>query len=280
MPDADYNLGIESWRASLEAEIRRDDGPVALVGLFWLQDGVNTVGSSRDCTFCLRRPAPRLIGAFDFHARQLKFRADLGQVAEVDGRAVAPGASSQLRTDTAPSQIRLGEITMVPIEFGGRIGVQVWDRSRLMLADRPIRNWFGIDNRFRVVATYTPYPTPVKISIPDNFGAHRDGYAQGYVSFKLEGKSHNLDASETDDGRLLLQFRDSTNGVESYADGRYLLSELVSEDGNVSIDFNRAHNPPSAFSPFLPSAIVPQSHTLKCRVEAGERAPTMLPESD
>jgi uncharacterized protein len=278
MADLDYATGIQSWRDSLETDIRREDGPLALVALFWVQDGINTVGSSPDCTFCLPKPAPRLIGAFDFDGRQLQFRADIGQVAEIDGAVAHPGVTVKLRTGTSPSRLRIGELTMVPVELGGRLGIRAWDRSRPALASRPVRAWFDPDPRFLIRATYTPYPAPVKISMPDSLGGIHSGYAQGYISFKLDGKSHNLDATETDDGRLFLQFRDHTNGARTYAEGRFLHSDTVSEDGTVTIDFNRAFNPLAAFTTLMPSAVPPKNHSLKCTVEAGERTPAIPPE--
>ena len=167
---------------------------------------------------------------------------------------------------------------MVPILFNGRLGVQVRDCSRPGLASYPARNWYSLDARFAVDATYTPYPAPVKLSLPDTLDGLQIGYAQGYLGFKLGGKSHNLDATELDDGRLFLQFRDRTNGTETYAQGRFLVTEIVSEDGTVRVDFNRAFNPVAAFTPHLPSTVAPKNHILNCPVEAGERIPTTPPE--
>jgi hypothetical protein len=220
-----------------------------------------------------------LIGAFDYDGRQLMFRADIGQAAYIDGGAVDPGTTIKIRVDASPSRITIGDVAMLPIQYGDRRGIQVWDRSGPRLATFPPRSWFPVDERFLIRATYTPYPAPARLAVPDNLGGTHDGYAQGYVSFKLFGKSHNLDATETDDGRLFLQFRDRTNGRGTFAEGRFLHTEMVSEDGSVLIDFNRAFNPLAAFTAFSPSALAPRSHMLNCLVEAGELAPVMPPES-
>ncbi len=278
MAEADQIQDLEAWRASLDAELRRADGPLTLVGHFWLQDGINTIGSSRDCTLCLPKPAPRLIGAFDYDGRQLRFRADIGQVAEIDGVRADPGVSAKLRTESSPSRVTFGEITMVPVLYGGKLGVQVRDRSRPGVATFPARNWYTVDARFAIDATYTPYPAPVKLTMPDTVGGQQVGYAQGYVGFKLDGKGHNLDATESEDGRLFLQFRDRTNGTDTYSQGRFLFTNVVSEDGTVRVDFNRAFNPVAAFTAHLPSTVPPTNHVLNCRMEAGERLPSTPPE--
>jgi uncharacterized protein (DUF1684 family) len=273
MQGTDYVRSIEEWRGSLEAELKREDSPIAMVGLFWLKEGVNTVGSSPDCTFCLPKGAPRLIGAFECAGRQLKFRVDIGLTAMVDGRVTDSGSSVKLRVDAPPSKITLNEITMIPVQFDGRLAIQAWDRARTGTVTSAIRKWFDVQDRFMVRGTYTPYPAPTKLSMPDGLGGNLIGYAQGYVSFKLDGKSHSLDATETDDGRLFLQFRDLTNGSQTFAEGRFLHSDIVSEDGGVVLDFNRAFNPPSAFTSLMPSPVAPRNHMLNTAVAAGERSP-------
>ncbi|HET6845615.1 MAG TPA: DUF1684 domain-containing protein [Anaerolineales bacterium] len=278
MPDAAYLSEIENWRAALDADIKRTDGPLTIVGLFWIARGVSTIGSSPDCTFCLPRPAPRLIGAFEFDGQTLTFRADVGQEVRVDDLAAQPGARVTVRAGASPSRLTLGKLSMTPAQYGDRLGIQVRDSERPGLVNFAARRWFPVDPRFLLRGTYTPYPAPVKIAVPDSLGGTHYGYAQGYISVKVLGKSRNLDASEGEDGRLFIQFRDSTNGVQTYSEGRFLYSDVVSEDGEVLVDFNRAVNPLAAFTSFSPSAVAPRANTLDCAVEAGECLPPVFPD--
>ena len=41
-----YEEAVRAWRAQREAELRADDGWLTLVGLHWLGQGPNTVGST------------------------------------------------------------------------------------------------------------------------------------------------------------------------------------------------------------------------------------------
>ena len=43
------------------------------------------------------------------------------------------------------------------------------------------------------------------------------------------------------------------------------------KDGRVVLDFNRAYNPPCAFSPYATCPLPPAQNRLKLRVEAGEK---------
>ena len=110
MVNPDYVSGIESWRTSMDAEIRREDGLLGLIGLFWLDKGVTTVGSSPDCRVRLPKPAPRLLGAFEFDGTKLTFGADFGQHVEIDGRPVNSTSPQLIQVAGGLGRIRCGEL--------------------------------------------------------------------------------------------------------------------------------------------------------------------------
>ena len=69
---------------------------------------------------------------------------------------------------------------------------------------------------------------------------------------------------------LFFIFRDQTSGKETYGAGRFLYSDLP-RDGKVVLDFNRAYNPPCAFTPYATCPLPPTANRLPVRVEAGEK---------
>jgi hypothetical protein len=155
------------------------------------------------------------------------------------------------------------------VRQAGRVGLRLWDNMQAGIL--PPRKWFDIDEKFRVRALYTPYVAPARVELPNVFGEVETGYVQGYLSFKLDGKAHNLDAAELPDGKLYLQFADLTNGVKTFPSGRYLRTEPVLEDGQVYVDFNKAYNPPCAFKELEPCTFAPKGNHLKAAIEAGEQ---------
>jgi hypothetical protein len=42
---SDYVKSVEKWRTDQETDLRKEDGWLTLAGLFWLKDGVNTMGA-------------------------------------------------------------------------------------------------------------------------------------------------------------------------------------------------------------------------------------------
>jgi hypothetical protein len=64
---------------------------------------------------------------------------------------------------------------------------------------------------------------------------------------------------------------DKTNGVETYGNGRYMYVSLPDSSNKVILDFNKAYNPPCAFSPFATCPMPPRENILDLRIEAGEK---------
>lgn len=269
MDDATFIESLQAWRTRLDDEIRGERGLLALGGLHWLAQGINTVGSSPDCSICLPKPIPRLLGALEFDGSRVKFHPDVGQSVEVNGIPTNSAADLQYEDETGASTVRSGDVAFTLTRHADSVGVRLWNTGRARVF--PPRSWFDPSQDYRTQGSYTGYPVPLQMKIPDSLGQSQDGFFQGYVSFRLGGRSHKLVAAETDDGRLFLLFKDLTSGKSTYAGGRYLQTDRVSEDGLVELDFNRAHNPPSAFSEFAPCSLAPKVNSLNCAVEAGER---------
>ncbi len=265
-----YDRSLEEWRAQMDAELRGEGGLLTLVGTYWLSQGVNTLGSSPDCDIQLPKRAPRLLGAIRLEGGVATLELDLGQKAEMDGAPVQSAGRWQLQGEAAGGLVTCNDLRMVLVRGSGGLGVRLCDN--LKGRETPPRIWFDVDEKYRLQAEYTAYPAPLKVQLPNERGATETGYVQGYVGFKLGGKTHSLDAAELDDGRLYVQFADPTNGVSTYPFGRYLRTEPVLEDGLVYVDFNRSYNPPSAFQANEPCTFAPKGNHLKIPIEAGERS--------
>ena len=93
----------------------------------------------------------------------------------------------------------------------------------------------------------------------------------GAVVFEQDGASFRLEAVDEGDGRLFLIFSDRTAGHESYPAARFLYADAASANGTTVVDFNKAYNPPCAFSNFTTCPVAPPQNVLKLRIEAGEK---------
>jgi hypothetical protein len=78
-------------------------------------------------------------------------------------------------------------------------------------------------------------------------------------------------------GGIFLPFRDSTNGVETYGGGRYLLdtikgADLGQEAERLILDFNYSYNPSCAYNAHWHCPLAPPENRLAAPIKAGELA--------
>ena len=109
---------------------------------------------------------------------------------------------------------------------------------------------------------------PIKTSTGDT-----QGYKKlGVISLEIEGQKGQLTVFESTDGNatIFLSFRDKTNGLETYHDGRYVEVEI--ENGKIpELDFNYAYNPYCAYNDNFRCPITPDENTLPVEIKAGEK---------
>lgn len=95
-------------------------------------------------------------------------------------------------------------------------------------------------------------PEAEPLRLPTVLGVPIVEKAAGRLWFQLAGQQVQLQALDGGDGELFVIFADATNGDTTYGAGRFLWVKGVDASGHTTIDFNRAYNPPCAFTPFAP----------------------------
>ena len=115
-------------------------------------------------------------------------------------------------------------------------------------------------------------PAEEKILILNILGQTEPMESPGYAVFQMHGKEYRLrPVLETPDAKELFYiFRDQTSTAETYGAGRFLYSAMPN-DGKVTLDFNKAYNPPCAFTPYATCPLPPQENKIPVRIEAGEK---------
>jgi uncharacterized protein (DUF1684 family) len=255
--DNGYQGVIERWRHEREAGLKADGGWLTVAGLFWLKDGVNAAGSSPSSAIRLPR-GPAHFGDFDFHDGKTLYRP-------VDGKPAV------LKADTdpgGPNKVAVGEFTMFVIHRGNRYGIRLKDRASEFRREFTGLHWFPVRDEYRIVARFVPYEQAHQIAIPNVLGETEKEPSPGYAIFSLHGHEYRLDPV-LEENRLFFIFRDQTSGKETYGSGRFLYAEMPQE-GKVVLDFNKAENPPCAFTPFATCPLPPPQNRLQVRIEAGE----------
>lgn len=271
MANVEYENSILKWRQEMDKNLRRENGWLALAGLFWLRKGTNTIGSDPESDILLPRRAPSRLGTFAFRDDDVTLNVEASLPVEVNG---VETTSVRLDADQedVPSFITFNGMRMVVVRRSKGVGIRVWDNTREERRTFPSREWYPVKEEFRVPATYTRYETPKIVKMPDILGAILDEPLQGFVSFALGGKEHELIVEELPDRRLFIQFMDPTNNQRTYPSGRYHYTD-AQENGSVVVDFNKAYSPPCAFTKFATCTFPPQENHLEVAIEAGEVYP-------
>jgi hypothetical protein len=124
--------------------------------------------------------------------------------------------------------------------------------------------------------TLEPYAEPRPISVDATVeGLTHVIASPGEIEFALAGKTLRLVAFNGDEAdSLFIVFTDWTSGNSSYAACRFLDVAAPDADGQVTLDFNRAANPPCAYTDFATCPRPPSGNHLAVRVDAGEKAPS------
>ena len=91
-------------------------------------------------------------------------------------------------------------------------------------------------------------------------------------NFTHAGQQITLMPTHMKAGKPMFVFRDRTSLTETYPASRFLFGQVAGKD-EIILDFNRAFNPPCAFTGFAICPLPPAENILPFRVEAGELRP-------
>jgi hypothetical protein len=270
MENTAYRDQIAAWRRHVEATLRGEHGWLALAGLYWLRDGQNTLGTGSDRHIVLPSAStPAHAGRIELRDAHTRLTLETGVTAMVGGRSVSE-AELQPDTATAPTFFDLGRLRFVVVRRGERLGLRMWDPDNPDRRRFPGRIWFPVDERYRLAARFVPFDPPKPTRVVNILGDVESSTSPGRAVFELDGRELSLEVSSVDEDGLFIAFSDSTAAVSTYTSGRYLHVAGEVRDELV-LDFNRAYNPPCAFTPFATCELPSPGNRLDFNIEAGER---------
>lgn len=263
---------IETWRRDRLDRLTADDGWLTLIGLYWLSEGKNNIGSDPSSTVVFPAgKAPPYAGAIFLSGQELRFAAAPGAEILHQGELAS---TLPLLADTQgePTILEAGNISFYVIERDGRFGVRLKDPSHPARAEFRGIDHYPVSADWKAAARFEAYEPPKEISIPTELGTISRQVSWGAAVFEIDDQELRLDVlAEPGAEQLFIIFADKTTGVETYGGGRYLYSAAPDESGRVVLDFNKAYNPPCVFTAFATCPLPPRQNRLPIRVEAGEK---------
>ncbi len=266
----DYARQTEDWRAQRLARLTAPDGWLSLIGLHWLKPGRNTIGTAQDNDVVLARgPAHLGVVTLDGERIELVLTSPFG--ARIDGEEKERAELRDDRSDK-PTRVTFGTVSFIVIDRSGRKALRVKDseaetRTHFLGIDS-----FAINPGWRIEARWVPFDPPHELEVSTVIGTVEKYPVPGKAVFERDGHTFELlpVIEVAGDKELFLIFTDRTAGKETYGAARFLYAPMPT-DGRLVLDFNRAYNPPCAFTPYATCPLAPPENRLDLRVTAGEK---------
>ena len=271
LDDGAWRQALETWKRERAQSIAGPDGWLTLVSLGWIDEGDNIVGAAASAK--VRLPAdraPAQLGTLTLAADRVHAR--LGPGVTREGTAFTEGDLLDDRDGRDPTVLEHGSLTMRVIKRGARFALRVKDREHPARSTFPGLTYYPADPALRFHAHLVAAPAGKTLPIVNVLGQTEAMPSPGTLYFSVAGTPYTLDVViEPGEQQLFVLFRDTTAGHGTYPSGRFLYTSAPDAAGNVTLDFNRAYNPPCAFTPYATCPLPPPQNRLPIAIAAGEQ---------
>jgi uncharacterized protein (DUF1684 family) len=268
-PDPVYASEISNWHNKRIANLKKETGWLNLVGLYWLKQGTNTIGSDPSNDIIFPSGASLKIGTITLKDSVTKLNVNENINVAINNNSVK---DALLQNDLSgnPTIMTCGSYRWFIIKRGVKYGIRLRDLNSPDVKNFPGIETYPVDKSWKIEASYVKFPEPHKIMVPTIIGTVEENIANGSLSFTKDGKSYSLVPIIEEDSYFLI-FADETNGEETYGAGRFLYTSLPDSNGKVILDFNKSYNPPCAFTKYATCPLPPKENYLHLKVTAGEK---------
>lgn len=263
-----YTSEINAWHHKRIQSLKSENGWLNLVGLFWLEEGENTFGSDKSNQIVFPK-GDAFLGKFILKNGEVSVEIKPTASVTVQDKAV-----SSLKIFPAETNVVLqhNSLKWFIIKRGNKYGIRLRDLESAVVKHFTDINTYPIKENWLIKAKLEKGEAGKKIAITDVLGQTNMQDSPGTLVFSVNGKEYRLDAVDSDD-ELFIIFKDKTSGKDTYGAGRFLYAEKPKEnsDGTVYLDFNKAINPPCAFTNFATCPLAPKQNWLQIAITAGEK---------
>jgi uncharacterized protein len=260
-----YRQEVEQWRVEHQHGLVADFGWLTVVGLDWLKEGDNRVGADPASEVPLPPgSAPERVAIISMHAGKVVLHPAAGVPLTINGK---PATATTLREDD--DILAINHLRFYLIRRGDRAGIRLKDNNSAARKRFQGLSWYPVDPAWRIQAHFTAWTTPHTLAFHNTIGQEESEPSPGYVTFQKDGQEFRLEPT-LDEGKLFFVLRDHTSGKTTYGASRFLYTEQA-ENGMVWLDFNKAENPPCAFTAYATCPLPPPQNRLALAITAGEK---------
>jgi uncharacterized protein (DUF1684 family) len=270
-----YFSEIEQWDKARIAALKDPNGWLNLEGLFWFKKGVNSFGSASTNDLVYDNVVfPKHIGDFIYENGKVFWKDASKEKISIKDKAglnVADYSTLNLLSQTEGTYISQWKyFAWIVIQREDKVGVRFRNlKAKTLLEFKGIER-FPADAKWRIKAKVVPQ-NQNPLMIMNVLGQNTAQKHGGQLVFEIDGKTYQLDAIDEGGIRLFVTFADATSGKTTYGSGRFIELEKPDASGYTYIDFNKAYNPPCAFTEFATCPLPPPQNRLSIAIPAGEK---------
>jgi uncharacterized protein (DUF1684 family) len=259
--NASFEAANAQWRKTRLERLTRPEGWLSVVALIPLREGTNEV----------QLPAkPPVTARMTLQNGKVTLASD--PAFTVDGKPVIAPIEMHSDNEERSTVVRHGALSFFIHKVGENYGVRVKDPASENRRNFRGLQYFPPSPKYSVEARFEPYDPPKKIPFGNVSGITTEETSPGALVFTIDGKELRLDPIlEQGEKDLFIVFKDATSGRETYGAARYLYAHPAGANGKTIVDFNKAYNPPCAFTPYATCPLPPPQNRLPVRIEAGEK---------
>ena len=271
-PDPAYLLTLQRWRTRHAEALSQPEGWLSLVALEWLKPGDTTVGSAAGNTLQLNH-GPAHLATFRLVGSTVSLIAPPGDFSPGTTLNNHPALPASL---TEKDEVRHGSLLLIVIKRGDRLYLRVRDSDAHDRQNFSGLHWYAPDLQYRITARWIPAGMAGNLAVTNVLGQVSHESSPGMAEFTLFGQTIRLFPMIEPDEKnaLFFIFRDATSKSRTYGAGRFLYAGLpsngIARTGTIVLDFNRAENPPCAYTPYATCPLPPQQNRLTVPIPAGE----------
>ena len=269
-----YFEELKQWDGARIAALKDPNGWLNLEGLFWFKKGVNSFGSSSVNDLVYDNAAfPKHLGDFIYEDGKVYWKDGItDKIIINDGDLVLANAGTlNLLTATEGKYTsQWKDFVWIVIQREDKVGVRFRNlKAKTLLEFKGIER-FPVDAKWHIKAKVIPQ-NQNPLMIMNVLGQNTAQKHGGQLVFDIEGTTYRLDAIDEGGIRLFVTFADATSGKTTYGSGRFIELERPDANGFTYIDFNKAYNPPCAFTEFATCPLPPPQNRLTIAIPAGEK---------
>jgi uncharacterized protein (DUF1684 family) len=268
-----YLAELNQWDGARIAALKDPNGWLNLEGLFWFKKGVNSFGSASTNDLVYNNAAfPKHLGDFIYEDGKVYWKdAGAEKITIKEGDVVQNSGSINLLTATEGQYTsQWKNFVWIVIQREDKVGVRFRNlKAKTLLEFKGIER-FPVDAKWRIKAKVIPQ-NQNPLMIMNVLGQNTAQKHGGQLVFDIDGTTYRLDAIDEGGVRLFVTFADATSGKTTYGSGRFIELDKPDADGFTYIDFNKAYNPPCAFTEFATCPLPPPQNRLSIAIPAGEK---------